>query len=342
MAPGTARQCQIQAKEDFHLERMEERKGSASIPWQQKDAASLAMTRPSFQPLAAGLSSDRRPGERHEIDQVNRRRSPARRKVEAGAQEASPPGEPQKQGYWKALSTMQPKACDISSVSRKRHEHAISYGFSPASPPAAPSAQSVPSPRAAPHDAGRREEYFETSQSAVQFSPDCTFHYEVMEHRRDARDFAKTLGRPSGTGLRAPRTTRPRSAEGTASQGSLRWEPGLRQRVKPGLPEAARGTVRSPSPKGKGRSTVDEMIEKVEIDPRELMLKDLKCRVDELVKQTTVLHQLHSSPRRATAPAARSPRTRKKTASPSSPGASVSTAAASPLSTSLAPAAQQW
>ena len=35
-------------------------------------------------------------------------------------------------------------------------------------------------------------------------------------------------------------------------------------------------------------------------------------KVDELVKQTTVLHQLHSSPRRATAPAARSPRTRKK------------------------------
>ena len=46
---------------------------------------------------------DRRPGERHEIDQLNRRRSPARRK-EAGAQ-ASPRGEPQ--GYWKALSTMQ-------------------------------------------------------------------------------------------------------------------------------------------------------------------------------------------------------------------------------------------
>lgn len=314
---------------------MEERKGSASIPWQQKDAASLAMTRPSFQPVAAGLSSDRRPGERHEIDQLNRRRSPARRK-EAGAQ-ASPRGEPQ--GYWKALSTMQPKACDISSVSRKRHEHAISYGFSPASPPAAPSAQSVPSPRGVPNGAGRREEYFETAQSAVQFSPDCTFHYEVMEHRRDARDFAKTLGRPSGTGLRAARSTRPRSAEGMASEGSLRWEPG--RRVKPGLPEAARGTVRSPSPKGKGR-TVVEMLEKVEIDPRELMLKDLKCRVDELVKQTTVLHQLHSSPRRATAPAARSPRTRKKVASPTSPGASVSTAAASPLSTSLAPAAQQW
>ena len=87
------------------------------------------------------------------------------------------------------------------------------------------------------------------------FSPDCTFHYEVMEHRRDARDFAKTLGRPSGTGLRAARSTRPRSAEGMASEGSLRWEPG--RRVKPGLPEAARGTVRSPSPKGKGRTVAD-------------------------------------------------------------------------------------
>lgn len=62
---------------------------------------------------------------------------------------------------------LRPKACDISNVSRKRHEGAISYAFSPPSPAAAPAAARVPSPTATPSDAERRVEYFETAQSAV-------------------------------------------------------------------------------------------------------------------------------------------------------------------------------
>eukprot|EP00438_Fugacium_kawagutii_P025751 Skav221047 [mRNA] locus=scaffold1448:273288:295674:+ [translate_table: standard] len=138
-----------------------------------------------------------------------------------------------------------PKACDISNVSRKRHEGAISYAFSPPSPAATPTAARVPSPAATPSDAERRVEYFETAQSAVKFSPDCTFHYEVMEHRHDARRFAKTLGRPGPAGTALQGRPRPRSTEPSSEVRSERSEvPEPRRRVKPSLPEAARGTVR--------------------------------------------------------------------------------------------------
>jgi len=351
MAPPIATQgrgCQLQASENFHLERMD----AKPIQWHQKDAASLAKTKPPFQPVAAGLSSDQRPGERMEIDQLHRRRSPQRREVVKSPRNG--PGVPQRHGYWNTLNTMEPRACDISSVSRKRHENSISYGFyglAPSAQAATPQ-DAVYSPKALASDeaVGKRQEYFETATSAVQFSPDCTWHYEVMEQRREAQDFAKTLGRP-GAGSRLSSSGASRSARSARTARStepeaLRWEPGARRKVKPGLPEAARGSVRSQSPTKSGRTpTTVEMLEK--IDPRELMLKDLKSRVDELVKQTGVLHQLREPKGEGTSPRHYGTRGKKNVPPSADMGspATVSTASpqgASPLSTSLAPAAHQW
>ena len=259
--------------------------------------------------------------------------------------------------------------CDIVKVAQKRHEDAISYRLYPTTepPPQAPKRSDVVEEPKTP----RREEYFETSTSAVQqlgfqlqlrriswgfqrfpsisvpfspvfssisscrpvfdaqrFSPQCAWHYEVMEHRRDAREYSQVLGRPQ---------TRSRLGEARAASQEPRPRPPapLRRPCVPRAPSSAK------------------VVRRVDVDPRALVLQEIKSRaarhhenikvfvsqrveaprvsyrsghfgaheVAELVKQKGVLQEL-SSPRSTTGkvkkPKEQSPSWTSTTASPQS------------------------